>query len=339
MGKLIFVTGGAGYVGAHICKALDQAGYRPVTYDDLSAGRKDFVKWGPLVVGDVRDTDNVERALARFRPAAVIHCAGRVSVTESVERALDYFAHNVGGTLSLLEAMKRQKINQLVFSSTCAIFGDQGKVAVAEECALAPANPYAVSKMIVEQMLEVLARQGDLRFVSLRYFNAAGADGDAEIGAKSATDTHLIQRALAAGMSGPALTIFGTDYGTADGTAVRDYVHVADLAAANLAALAYLAAGGRRDYFNLGTGRGHSVKEVVDTIVRLGVAVPFLVAPARAGDVACLVADPAKARTVLGWQLQYKTLDAIIKTAIAWHKNSLLPILDPVGNRPIDVTV
>jgi UDP-glucose 4-epimerase len=242
-------------------------------------------------------------------------------VRDSISRPLDYFENNLGATLVLLAAMARYGIDRLVFSSTCAIFGEHGRPTVAEDCEPAPASPYATSKLMVEQLLQSLAH-GGLRSVSLRYFNAAGADAEGEIGQRHELATHLIPLAINAGCGGEPLQIFGTDFPTPDGTAVRDYVHVADLACAHVKALDYLALHNGSEFFNLGSGRGYSVREVVEAVVRLGVPVRYSIAPARAGDVACLVAECGKARRLLGWTPRYVTLESIIQSAIAWHRKS-----------------
>ena len=318
--KTVLVTGGAGYVGAHASKALYRAGYMPVVYDNLVYGHREAVKWGPLVEGDVHDAARLADTLAAHKPSAVMHFAAYAYVGESVENPLKYYNNNVGGTLSLLGAMRDAGIDKLVFSSTCATYGVPETPLLAESHPQKPINPYGESKWMIERVLAGLAAAGQMNYVALRYFNAAGADPDGEIGEDHDPETHLIPRAIAAAHGGPALKIFGGDFPTPDGTAIRDYIHVNDLATAHVKALEHLVAGKSSDVFNLGTGHGHSVREVVDALRALGLDPKTEKAPRRAGDPPQLVADATKAGAVFGWKPAMSDLATILKTAVAWHE-------------------
>ncbi len=322
MPQSILVTGGAGYVGSHACKALAAAGHIPVVYDNLSRGHRAAVRWGPLVVGALEDHHRLIAALREHNIAAVMHFAAFAYVGESVTDPELYYRNNVGGTLALLGAMRAAGVERIVFSSTCAVYGIPDKVPIGEDTPLAPVNPYGETKLAIERALAWYRGAYGIRSVALRYFNAAGADPDGEIGEDHAPETHLIPLVLRAalGQAGP-VGIFGTDYPTADGTAVRDYIHVADLADAHVKALDYLAAGGDNAVFNLGTGSGHSVRQVIDAAERLGGRpVPRHETARRPGDPPALVADPGRARAALGWQATRSDLDTIIGTALAWHR-------------------
>jgi len=318
----IFVTGGAGYIGSHTCKALARAGYEPVVYDSLENGRKSAVKWGPLEIGDIRDGARLRAALAAHRPAAVIHFAAYIQVGESVTNPGKYYGNNVVGTLSLLEALRDNGVDKIVFSSTAAVYGIPDTAPIGESAPLAPINPYGHSKRMVETMLADFEEAHGLKWSALRYFNAAGADTEGELGPNHEPVTHLIPLVLRAALgTGKPLTVFGTDYDTPDGTAVRDYIHVDDLANAHVAALRYLSAGGESGAFNLGTGQGHSVREVIDEAGRiLGMEVPASDGPRRPGDPPILVADPGKGKAAFGWQPEHSSLATIIETAAAWER-------------------
>ena len=321
-GATILVTGGAGYVGAHACKALAARGYLPVVFDNLTCGHEAAVKWGPLEIGDVADRAALDRAIEAHRPEAVLHFAASTSVAESVADPAKYDRNNVAGTLSLLEAMRDRGIGRLVFSSTAAVYGKPDRVPIPEDAAKAPINPYGQSKLAAERLIEQFARTNGLKASSLRYFNAAGADPDSEIGELHDPETHLIPLAMQAVTGdGPALTVFGDDYPTADGTCIRDYVHVTDLADAHVRALERLAERDGADAFNLGTGTGASVRQVLDAVGRVaGKPVPHGIGPRRAGDPAELVSDPSKAIGELGWTPALSSLDSIVSTAWAWHR-------------------
>ena len=319
--RKILVTGGAGYIGSHTCKLLALSGYEPVAYDNLSTGHREFVKWGPLVTGDLHDTARLTQTMLDHRPLAVIHFAASAYVGESVANPFKYYRNNVGGTLSLLEAMRNASLRHLVFSSTCATYGIPETVPIHEKCTQRPINPYGQSKMMIEQILRDLSDRHEINQVCLRYFNAAGADRDGEIGEKHIPETHLIPLAIQSALGGPELKIFGTDFATPDGTAIRDYIHVEDLSRAHVLAVEYLLSGGASDYINLGTGHGISVKEIVLSLEALGLPAKTSTAPRREGDPACLVADASRAKRQLNWVPRYLDIRDTLSTAIAWHKS------------------
>ena len=322
MSNAILVTGGAGYVGSHACKALANAGYRPIVYDNLSRGHREAVRWGPLVEGDLHDTARLAGVLRDHGVTAVMHFAAFAYVGESVTEPETYYRNNVGGTLALLEAMRRAAVNTIVFSSTCAVYGIPERLPIVETTPKGPLNAYGETKLAIERALHWYAGAYGLRFAALRYFNAAGADPDGEIGEDHNPETHLIPRVLRAAVSsGDPVEVYGTDYPTADGTAIRDYIHVTDLADAHVRAVEYLAAGRENGAMNLGTGQGCSVREVIAGVERISArAVPFRERARRAGDPPELVADPALARARLQWQPRHSDLDTIIRTALAWER-------------------
>ena len=320
MASTILVTGGAGYVGSHTCLALFQAGFTPVVYDNLSNGHAAFVQWGELETGDIRDGARLDAVIARHRPVAVLHFAALIEVGESVKAPGRFYDNNVVGALTLIEAARRGSIGAMVFSSTCATYGDPVYLPMDEAHPQAPLNPYGRSKLMVEQALADYSAYAGFRSVCLRYFNAAGADEDGRIGERHHPETHAIPLALQTALGQrQGFKLFGDDYGTRDGTAVRDYVHVMDLADAHVRALKYLLDGGETTVFNLGAGTGTTVRELIDTI-RCTTNCPFPVetAPRRPGDAPCLVADNSRAREVLGWR-PTRTLDDIVRTAWRWH--------------------
>ena len=322
MSQAILVTGGAGYVGSHACKALTGAGYKPVVYDNLSRGHREAVRWGPIVEGDLDDSARLIEAMHTHQITAVMHFAAFAFVGESVTDPELYYRNNVGGTLALLGAMRQAGVETIVFSSTCAVYGVPETVPIRETTAKAPLSPYGETKLAIERALHWYAGAYGMRYAALRYFNAAGADPDGEIGEDHEPETHLIPLVLRAALDrGDPVQIFGTDYPTPDGTAIRDYVHVTDLADAHVRALAYLTAGGDSLALNLGTGQGHSVREVVAAAGRIGGRpVPRREVPRRPGDPPELVADPAFARSRLGWRPRHSELDTIIRTALAWER-------------------
>jgi UDP-glucose-4-epimerase GalE len=322
MAQAILVTGGAGYVGSHACKALAAAGFIPVTYDNLSRSRREAVRWGPLVAADLHDSERLAGAMQVHKPVAVMHFAAFAYVGESVGDPELYYRNNVGGTLALLSAMREAGIGRLVFSSTCATYGNPESVPIGETAPQRPVNPYGDTKLAIERVLHWYGGAYALRSVALRYFNAAGADLDGEIGENHDPETHLIPLVVRAalGQAGP-IDIFGTDYPTPDGTAVRDYIHVADLADAHVRALRYLEADGDSAAFNLGTGRGHSVREVIAAVESAsGRSVPQREVARRSGDPPELVADPALAAVTLGWRPQHSDLPTIVGSALRWHE-------------------
>lgn len=318
----VLVTGGAGYVGSHACKVLADAGYVPVTYDNLARGHRWAVKFGPLEEGDIHDRARLAEVFARHRPVAVMHFAAFAYVGESVARPDLYHENNVVGSLALLEAMGAAGVRCFVFSSTCAVYGTPAQMPITEDLPFAPVNPYGATKVEVEQALSRLDRAGALRYAALRYFNASGGAPAAGIGEDHDPETHLIPLALsAAAGTGAPLTVFGDDYDTPDGTCVRDYIHVLDLADAHVLALRHLLAGGDSLRLNLGTGQGHSVREIIAATARVtGRAVPHVAGARRAGDPPTLVADPSLARKVLGWQARRVDIDGQIDDAWAWHR-------------------
>lgn len=317
----VLVTGGAGYIGSHTCKALARAGHTPIAYDNLSHGHRWAVKWGPLEEGDVRDRERLMDVLRRYRPEAAIHFAAYAYVGESVERPLAYYDNNVNGSLTLLEAMRSCGVARLVFSSSCAVYGTPERLPIDEGQLLAPINPYGATKRMVEQMLADAAGAHDLRSVSLRYFNAAGADLDGELGEAHDPEPHLIPRVLEAATVGGTVFVYGDDYETRDGTCERDYIHVTDLADAHVRALEHLAEANGVTAFNLGTGAGHTVREIVDAATRVtGRPVSVQVGERRAGDPAALVADGGRAQSVLGWRPLHSSLDTILGSAWTWRR-------------------
>jgi len=317
----VLVTGGAGYIGSHTCKCLASAGHVPVVFDDLSQGHEWAVKWGPLERGSLNDSARVAEALAHHQVNAVVHFAASALVGESMTNPGKYFRNNALGTFTLLEAMQAAGVGTIVFSSTCATYGDPVRIPIDETHPQVPVNPYGESKLMVEKMLRWYGEAHGLRWIALRYFNAAGADPDGEIGEDHDPESHLIPLVIGGTLgTRPPVKVFGTDYPTPDGTAVRDYIHVVDLADAHLRALDRLGAGTPSQAINLGTGRGHSVREVIDTVTRAsGKTAPFAVAPRRPGDPPELIADPSRARDVLGWTPRYPELGTIVAHAWKWH--------------------
>ncbi|MBD5417942.1 MAG: UDP-glucose 4-epimerase GalE [Desulfovibrio sp.] len=312
----ICVTGGAGYIGSHACKALAEAGHEVIVYDNLSTGHRRFVRWGPFCHGDIRDTVRFRACLREFRPDGIIHFAASAYVGESVMDPGKYFSNNVGGTLSILEAMRDEGCPAIVVSGTCAVYGQPGAVPIAETCPPNPINPYGASKLFMERMLADFATAHSLRWMSLRYFNAAGSSAQGEIGELHEPETHLIPRVMFAALGIiDAIDIFGTDYPTPDGTCVRDYIHVEDLARAHIRALERLLAGGENMALNLGTERGASVREIIQGVAEIaGRMVPCRDRERRSGDPAILVADAARAREVLDWSAQ-KNLSSMLQDA------------------------
>lgn len=317
----VLVVGGAGYIGSHTTLMLAEAGHEPVVFDNLSMGHDWAVQWGEFVQGDLSDGDLLRTTLKEQRIEAVVHFAAFAYVGESVQNPRKYFENNVVQTLSLLNAMLDTGVKQIIFSSTCASYGIPERVPIDEHHPQKPINPYGESKLMVERILHWYGQAYDLNWIALRYFNAAGADPMARIGESHDPETHLIPLVIDAALErrGP-VQIFGTDYATPDGTAVRDYIHVSDLADAHIRAIEYLANGGVSQPINLGTGRGYSVREVVDSVGRVsGKQVPFEEGPRREGDPPALVANPARAAEILGWRAKYQELDDIVATAWEWH--------------------
>ncbi|MDR3507568.1 MAG: UDP-glucose 4-epimerase GalE [Caulobacteraceae bacterium] len=323
----ILVAGGAGFVGSHACKALARAGYRPVTLDNLATGHADAVKWGPLIRADIRDADVVRQTLRDHQITAVMHFAASSLVGESVVKPALYYENNVIATLRFLEALTAEGLKQIVFSSTAAVYGVAEMDPIPEDAPLIPTNPYGETKRVIEGALKWLAPVHGFSWAALRYFNAAGADEDGEIGERHDPETHLIPNMVRATLgTGPGLKVFGNDYPTPDGSAVRDYIHVTDLAEAHIAALRWLKAGGEGRPFNLGTGKGLSVLEMVAAAERvLGKTPPHEIAGRRAGDPPRLVADPTAAQTAFGWTPTRSDADTLIRTAAAFESARAMP--------------
>jgi UDP-glucose-4-epimerase GalE len=325
MPEPILVTGGAGYIGSHVCKALAQSGYQPIALDNLSRGHARAVRWGPLEIHCIADQEAVRRALERYHVSAVIHLAAYAYVGESIRVPEVYFENNLVGTLRLLAAILSAGVKRVVFSSTCATYGTPQQIPIREDHPQRPLNPYGLTKLLIEKVLHAYDELHRLEWVSLRYFNAAGADLDGELGEDHEPETHLIPLALAGALGQRSgIEIYGNDYPTPDGTPVRDYVHVADLADAHVRALAYLTSGGPSRAFNLGTGCGYSVLEVLAAIAQVcGRSVPMVEAPRRPGDSPILVADATDATNVLGWQPRRSDLDTIIRSALDWQRRRI----------------
>lgn len=318
----ILVVGGAGYVGSHCVKAAAAAGHDCVVYDSLLFGHRDFVRWGPLIQGDVRDRSALASAMREHRIEAVMHFAALAYVGQSMTEPARYYDVNVNGTRTLLDAMVEAGIRPLVFSSTCAVYGEPDKLPITETTPPCPINPYGFTKLACERMIEDYGRAYGICGAKLRYFNAAGADPDGEIGEDHDPETHLIPLVLDAAMGRrPSISVFGSDYPTADGTAVRDYIHVADLAAAHVKALGLLLEGKPGFTVNLGTGSGISVAELIAAARQVsGRDIPTIMTPRREGDPAVLVADPGAARRLLGWRAEHVTPAAILGDAWRWHR-------------------
>ncbi|MFN7025821.1 MAG: UDP-glucose 4-epimerase GalE [Pseudorhizobium sp.] len=323
MAKTVLVVGGAGYIGAHTCMLLAERGYRPVAFDNLSNGHSEFVKWGPLETGDIRDRKRLDEVFAKHNPDAVLHFAALIEVGESVKDPLAFYDNNVVGTLTLLAAAMAAGVEAFVFSSTCATYGLPDRVPMDESHKQAPINPYGRTKLVVEQAIHDYSAYQGLRSVVLRYFNAAGADPEGRIGEWHTPETHAIPLAIEAALGRRAsFKIFGSDYDTRDGTCVRDYIHVLDLADAHVRAVDYLLDGGETVALNLGTGTGTTVKELIDTIASVtGRKFPVELANRRAGDSTSLVADNKKANEVLGWQ-PVRDLESIVRSAWDWHSKT-----------------
>ena len=313
----VLVTGGVGYIGSHTCKLLHQSGFTPVAYDNLSTGHKENAKWGPLVRGDVHDRDQLKHAIKLWQPVCVIHFAASAYVGESMVDPRKYYSNNVAGILSLLDTCVEIKLRNIVFSSSCATYGIPAELPIAEGSPQVPINPYGRTKLIGEMMLKDYASAYSLRYVALRYFNAAGADIDGELRERHDPETHLIPRALMAAAGRiPELTVFGDDYDTPDGTCIRDYVHVTDLAQAHVSAVQHLIAGGKNMVANLGSGQGTSVQQIIDTIERLThQRVPVRREARREGDPPALYSDFKVAQSELNFTPRFSDIETIIRTA------------------------
>ena len=317
----VVVTGGAGYIGSHICKSLALTGFTPVSYDDLSTGNAWAVKWGPLETGDILDADRLRTVVEAYRPVAVMHLAASALVGESVREPSLYYRNNVVGSLNVLDVCRAAGVSRLVFASSCSVYGVPRHLPVSENTAVDPLSPYGASKLMLERVLREYEAAYGLRYASLRYFNVAGADADGELGECREVETHIIPLAINAvlGQGGP-FQVMGTDYPNPDGTAIRDYIHVYDVAEANLAALRHLLAGGNSVLCNLGSGKGHSVRQILDGIASVaGRAVPCVQAPRRVGDPPAVIADISTAAKQLNWSPRQSSLATLIASAWQWH--------------------
>ncbi|MGE4440335.1 MAG: UDP-glucose 4-epimerase GalE [Desulfomicrobium sp.] len=321
----ILVTGGAGYIGSHTCKTLAHQGHNVVVYDNLSTGHRELARWGDFVYGDILDTQRLRTCIKQNRIEGIIHFAASAYVGESVIDPGKYFRNNVCGTLSILDAMRDEGVPHIVVSGTCAVYGSPDNIPIIEDTPTNPINPYGASKLFMERMLSDYEKAHGIKWISLRYFNAAGCDPDGETGEWHDPETHLIPRALMAAVGKiPALEIFGDDYPTPDGTCVRDYVHVSDLADAHLRSIDFLAQGNKSHIINLGAGNGISVYEVLSAIKEVtGASVPYVISPKRAGDPPILRADWTKAKNILKWMPQYSDLNFNINSSFQWiNKNN-----------------
>lgn len=316
----VLITGGAGYIGSHVCKALSESGFIPITLDNLINGHRAAVNWGPLIRADLSDAGVLEQALQDYKPVAVIHLAAFAYVGESINDPQKYYRNNVISTLDLLKTVLEFGVTKLVFSSSCAIFGECSSL-ITQNATKIPINPYGRSKLMVEEILKDYDRSYGLKSICLRYFNAAGADPSGVIGESHNPETHLIPIAIQAAQGkGPDLVVFGKNHETPDGSCIRDYVHVCDLAAAHVLAIEKLISDERSQQFNLGYGQGHSVFEIIEMVeVVSGKKVPHQISNKRDGDPPKLVCDPSKALKQLKWQPEFNSMDGIIKTAWDWH--------------------
>lgn len=332
----ILVTGGAGYIGSHTAKLLARSGDDPVVLDNLSTGHRWAVQWGPFIQGDLADEQLLRKVLREYDIEAVIHFAAHAYVGESMRKPREYFHNNVVNTLNLLDAMVAERVEHIIFSSTCATYGVPQEIPIGERHAQRPVNPYGEAKLFVERALNWYGQAYGLRWMALRYFNAAGADLEGEIGEDHDPEPHLIPRVLQAAMGEiPFVEIFGTDYPTPDGSAIRDYIHVTDLAEAHCLALGNILNGGKSRALNLGTGMGYSVREVISAAERaIGCPIPVHESGRRPGDPPCLVADATRARQLLQWQPSHSEIDEIIATAWRWHKTQLEA---PAQMRPVQL--
>ncbi|RYZ14540.1 MAG: UDP-glucose 4-epimerase GalE [Alphaproteobacteria bacterium] len=320
--KRILIVGGAGYIGSHAAKAVRQAGIEPVVLDDLTSGHAHAVRWGPLVKADIRNAEAVRAALREYRPESVMQFAARIEVGEGEKNPSHFYDNNVAGTLNLVNVMLEEGVKNLVFSSTCAIYGDPDRLPLTEDLPKKPVSVYGRTKLMCEEMLEDISRAHGLNFAALRYFNAAGADPDGEIGEEHEPESHLIPNALkaAVGLGGP-MKLFGTDYPTPDGTCIRDFVHVTDLAEAHILAANRLTSGARSLQLNLGSGQRTTVLEVLKAVERAtGRPVPVTICPRRPGDAIALYSDTANVTRELGWVPKHSDIDTVVSTAWTFHR-------------------
>ncbi len=321
--KNILVVGGAGYIGSHTVKALSKAGFQPIVYDDLSSGHKEAVLEAKLIIGDLADRKLLSKIIREEKIQAVMHFAGKIEVGESVENPAKYLKNNCADGVNLIEAMLENDVNNFIFSSTAAVYGEPDEVPIPETSPTRPTNPYGLSKLLFEETLKYYDEQSGLNYISLRYFNAAGADVEGMLGIDHAKKTHLITLAVMTALGQrDRFELYGTDYETPDGTCIRDYIHVDDLADAHVLALNKLLENGQSSFINLGTGRGHSNKEVIDEVKNIsGSDFQVIKTARREGDPSVLVASSEKAKKTLGWQPKYSDLETIVRTAYDWHKS------------------
>ena len=323
MKKSILVVGGAGYIGSHVCKTLDAAGYHPVTLDNLCTGHRDFVRWGELVEASVSDTNAVDETIKKYNIESVIDLAGSIEVGESVENPIKYYENNFACKLEFLQTLKKNQVKAFVFSSTAAVYGEPEIIPIPETHPCRPKNPYGWSKFLFEQLLADFHNTGGPAWMALRYFNAAGASFDGDIGEAHEPESHLIPRACFAALGRtPALEVYGNDYPTPDGTALRDYIHVMDLASAHILAFEALLAGKSPTAYNLGNGIGNSIQDILASFTKLGHPVPHSFKSRRAGDPARLIADNSLAIKELGFKPRYGDIDSIISSAFNWHQKT-----------------
>lgn len=323
MTKNILVTGGAGYIGSHVCKSLHQHGYTPVVYDNLCSGNQSAVKWGPFVQGDIRDREAFSKVIEGYQPLAIMHFAALIQVGQSVTDPSLYYNNNVYGSFCLLEEARKHNIGHMVFSSTAAVYGLPETSPIFEDTVKKPINPYGQTKLVMEQMIYDYAAAYGLKYGVLRYFNAAGADPDVETGTAYKVDSHIIPLVMrVASNLTDQIKVFGTDYDTPDGTAIRDYIHVTDLAEAHILTLEHILAGNDSLVLNIGTNKGLSVADVIKTARNItGHAIPAELTERRAGDPPILVAESTKAKDILNWVPKYSDIDTIVKTAWAWRQH------------------
>lgn len=316
----VLVAGGAGYIGSHTAKQLRAAGMRHVIVDNLSTGHRSALRFGDFVEGSIEDRDLIRRVVKEYGVQSAILFAGYIAVGESTKNPRKYYQNNVAAALAFFEALLESGVRNVVFSSSAAVYGIQDKVPISEDASMNPISPYAETKLFIEQVLRAYSLSDGMRSVCLRYFNAAGADPEGEVGESHDPETHLIPLAIFAALGRGPLSVFGVDYPTADGTAIRDYIHVTDLAEAHIAAVKYLRAGGETTSINLGTGAGLSVRQVMQMVEQVsGVPVPANYGPRRDGDAPALVADPGKAHRLLNWTPRHSSIESIVRTAWAWH--------------------
>lgn len=316
----VLVTGGAGYVGSFTCKALQKHGYRPIVFDNLSTGHRDSCRWGLFIEGDLQDLDLLRSVIKRYEISRIIHFAASAYVGESIDNPLKYYDNNIVGTVSLLRACENLPTVNLVFSSSCAVYGTPNEIPIVETANKTPVNPYGLTKLISEELINDYSKFSNLSFVNLRYFNAAGASEDLELGELHEPETHIIPLAINAALKNSVLSIFGGDFPTQDGTAIRDYVHVNDLGLAHVKALEYLENRGKSISLNLGSGNGTSVLQIVTLLKEFGLDVRYEILPRRIGDPAILIADIEAAKKALNWKPAHSDIQNVISSAIKWAK-------------------